>query len=534
MVAIELRFLSGRFHATPWGRHVNEGAAEWPPSPWRLLRALLAVWHRKCTDIPEKTVRSLVARLTALPEYHLPPACLGHTRHCMPRFREGASDLVFDTFVSLSPHTPVVILWRDVVLPPAEAAALRRLVIGLSYFGRAESWVEARCLDAWDGATNCGPDSAAVEQARTERVPVLSVIPPEHYAPWRDEQRAALLKARLADRRAKAAAKGRDVEKVKTTTADKRTVEASVPEDLFAALHAETTDLRKQGWSLPPGARTVHYLRSADALSARPPRSRALSPRRPTVARYALASTVLPPLTDALWIGERLRRALMSWSDASPVFAGKDAEGLPLEGHRHAFLLPADDDDDGRIDHIVVCCREGFGPRERHALAAVRTLWQSGGRPDLRLVLTGMGEPHELGGLDRSRDEAPVLAEASAWTSRTPFVLVRHPKRHRDGRPKLRPDGTWVDGPEDQLQRELARRGLPQPLTLEPLPATRVRGRDLRWLHFRRERQSGGGRRGTPGAFGFRIAFAEPVRGPLALGYGSHFGLGQFVPAGSP
>ncbi len=41
MIVLELRFPAGRFHATPWGRHVNEGAVEWPPSPWRLMRALI-------------------------------------------------------------------------------------------------------------------------------------------------------------------------------------------------------------------------------------------------------------------------------------------------------------------------------------------------------------------------------------------------------------------------------------------------------------------------------------------------------------
>ena len=46
MIAIKLRFLAGRFHATPWGRHVNEGVVEWPPSPWRLLRALAATFYR--------------------------------------------------------------------------------------------------------------------------------------------------------------------------------------------------------------------------------------------------------------------------------------------------------------------------------------------------------------------------------------------------------------------------------------------------------------------------------------------------------
>jgi CRISPR-associated protein Csb2 len=38
---LRLRFPGGRYHATPWGHHVNEGQVEWPPSPWRLLRALM-------------------------------------------------------------------------------------------------------------------------------------------------------------------------------------------------------------------------------------------------------------------------------------------------------------------------------------------------------------------------------------------------------------------------------------------------------------------------------------------------------------
>ncbi len=28
MLTIEMTFPTGRFHATPWGRHVNEGAPE--------------------------------------------------------------------------------------------------------------------------------------------------------------------------------------------------------------------------------------------------------------------------------------------------------------------------------------------------------------------------------------------------------------------------------------------------------------------------------------------------------------------------
>ena len=42
MPTVSIRFPGGHYHATPWGSSPNEGLVEWPPSPWRLLRALLA------------------------------------------------------------------------------------------------------------------------------------------------------------------------------------------------------------------------------------------------------------------------------------------------------------------------------------------------------------------------------------------------------------------------------------------------------------------------------------------------------------
>ena len=63
MLAVGLKFPAGRFHATPWGRHVNEGAPEWPPSPWRLLRALLAVWKIRSAQLSEQQVRPVFEAL---------------------------------------------------------------------------------------------------------------------------------------------------------------------------------------------------------------------------------------------------------------------------------------------------------------------------------------------------------------------------------------------------------------------------------------------------------------------------------------
>lgn len=37
---------------------------------------------------------------------------------------------------------------------------------------------------------------------------------------------------------------------------------------------------------------------------------------------------------------------------------------------------------------------------------------------------------------------------------------------------------------------------------------------------------------GTGVASFWRLTFPEPIQGPLALGFGCHFGLGLFTPAG--
>ncbi|MGO9010624.1 MAG: hypothetical protein ACLQPN_11020 [Bryobacteraceae bacterium] len=51
-VSISIRFLTGRAHLHPWQSHHSEGRVEWPPSQWRLLRAIVAVAGRGLTSLP--------------------------------------------------------------------------------------------------------------------------------------------------------------------------------------------------------------------------------------------------------------------------------------------------------------------------------------------------------------------------------------------------------------------------------------------------------------------------------------------------
>ncbi|MDD5189191.1 MAG: hypothetical protein PHF57_13380, partial [Methanoregula sp.] len=81
MLVIELEFLTGRFHMTPWGRHVNEAVTEWPPSPYRFIRALYDVWKRKRPDWSTERIEPLFEMLaSSAPEFYLPHATEFSTR----------------------------------------------------------------------------------------------------------------------------------------------------------------------------------------------------------------------------------------------------------------------------------------------------------------------------------------------------------------------------------------------------------------------------------------------------------------------
>lgn len=82
---------------------------------------------------------------------------------------------------------------------------------------------------------------------------------------------------------------------------------------------------------------------------------------------------------------------------------------------------------------------------------------------------------------------------------------------------------------ETRIRRKCRERGLPEVAKLEPLQSIRINGRARRPIHFHRFRSKHGlTQPDTRGSF-WRIEFAKPVQGPLALGFGCHFGLGLFA-----
>jgi len=513
--AVEVSFPGKRYHATPWGSHVNEGLLEWPPSPWRLLRALVACWHRKAqAEITVDTMTSLVDQLAgSLPEFGVPRGWRAHTRHYMPTHSNPNN--IYDTFLHLPDAASLHISWPNVQLSSEQQAALELLFDRLGYLGRAESWVCCRRIAPEQLNINVRPATGAADEALVRLL-----------APLTSRELLALLAK---------AAPGKAAGKTKKKASKRK---LSMPETVLETLHAETSDVHASKWDRPPGSRWVEYALPEEILMSpdrvRPTSAlRAVTPAQPwSVARYAVTGKVVPRLTEALRVAERVHQRLIGLTkgtDGVSQFSGQDEAGVPLVGNQHAYVFCESNlNPQGRITHVTVCSRTAFTAAAESALHSMTGVWGVGENP-IQLILLGLGSVPDFGGLRTQAGQSAALApSATTWESRTPFVSTRHPKATRAGVPKLDDRGLQIGSPEHDLRRLLAEVGLPEPTEIEPLPDTALGGHPTRWLEFRTQRTRGGGRRASDWGRGFRLVFPAPVSGPICLGYGAHFGLGLF------
>lgn len=509
-ITLALSFPSGKYHATPWGRHVNEGVAEWPPSPWRLLRALVATWKRKFPNDAAMDLHmpALMAQLIAPPVFKLPPATVAHTRHYMPwhkggKFGPDNRTLVFDTFVVLD-QAELGIRYPDATLTPAEEDVLAKLLAHMNYFGRAESWCAARVCHDWDslpgqeiGWLNSANDERSRNLQRENCEPVRVLCPdPQTWHEWHYDDKAHKPNPRWN-------------------------------------LLAETKDLHDERWSDPPGSRWITYFRPQSVFASKLAHGQVdesvwfaqwdIAPYQPVAVRYALDGPVLPRLQDTVYVAEIARRYVQgiygkrSQNASSTLFSGKQANGDQIGTHQHAFYLPLDEDGDGRLDHLLLVAPQGLCLSELQTLSA----WQHMSGPAGTSLNLGLMAVTAL-------ENNTILHPATRWRSITPFIATRHYKQRgtkRDVFPR-------EQLAEMNLREELSRRNLPTPISITAVNGLNLTnaGRTLPWREFRQQRVLGEGRRGSESGKGFEIEFAQPVAGPIALGYACHFGLGLFAP----
>lgn len=395
MTTLAIDLSCGRYHATAWGHSPNEGVVDWPPSPWRLCRALYAAWCWHAPAIPLERFQPVLDALSTPPTYALPPFAQAHTRHYVPD-HQGRRAKMLDPFVATGRDATVYVAWTAALSEDARSV-LDRLVSGIGWLGRRESVCTVRVLDG-DGLPELA-QHATVEPAAVDEGARLQLLVPE------------------------------------------------TPVDV-AALTVRPFHLRRQQRRLlPPHSRLVDYHdpgafhpsdEPASSGSVRP--RPAAAPRRPgaspTAVSMVLDGSVLPARFAAVGVGDLLRRAVMAGAgrrgDGSvpTVLAGKDDRGQPLTDHGHAHYLSVDSDEDGLIDRLVVWAPDALDDSALDALASVDALRLPHGLRHVndlhpcRVAMEAVGSVDEVAPI-------PLTGPARQWVSVTPFAPSHHRKKRQ-------------------------------------------------------------------------------------------------------
>lgn len=512
---IEQRFPSGRFHATRW----NQGAfgdayGEWPPSPWRLLRALAARWFQyarengesKESEVEQRDalLRPLLAALTSsLPSFYLPsltwrgaplkqyqPTSIDWTdkSKAAAGYKKPQTTLLEDHYRAVPPDDPLFWCWENLPdLEPQQEQLLDQLLERMLYFGRAESYSRLRRVAAFPEGVeiNC----RLVDRDAGGMTPVLA------HSPAHPLDLASLLAA----------------------TDDKELAGRSIPQStnwFYAKLP------RRPVITTP----VIHHTRQGGQMNH---------------LQFAVGGRVFPPLRQWIKVTNRFRgrvlrnlieeiapNAQSRYDWLTPVqreqlalMIGKDGQGHPLRGHRHTFFLLWPDEN-GLPTRLVAWRSTPFTEQEAEAMytATERPLAWDDGVPEwtVRLVPLPAETPLPSG----------LMGAARVWESATPFVPPA--ERHR-----FRKNGRERAGEslERLLHKMIQDEGKPIPDKVTILNGYE----DAEWvtLHQTRNRRMQKADTRTPWVrpgFRARLEFPQPISAPLILGDSCHFGLGLFLP----
>lgn len=458
----------GRYAATPWGKHVNEGAVEWPPSPWRIVRALTSSWHNHHRGLAESPVLDALGLLCGAPRYHLPPSGNGVTRHYMPASDHTSghaisTDLVLHAFRATAPDASLHVAW-PVQPTDGQLDILGQLASTVSYLGRAESRVVLAV------STTTPPTETGLEP-----VPAGTL----------------------------------------TSSGTIRLLVPDKPLDLDS-VHQRSADLRRLGRSDPPATTWVDY----PVIETIPVRRVDRPSPAITVMQFAIVGRGRPGIVEAALLADTAKRAITSRSKDRATLHGHGKNGAKREdGHRHAHYLVRNDRSGARADTLIVWAPEGIPTASVADLADLNRLFvpqhlrkRLGASVDLAL---------EIVGTEEQLDPA-LTSESRTWTTVTPFTTRRHRKRRQ----------SRDDFLQGAIRRDLRHRQLPSrpdEVDVETSDGPASGSPSQSASRFYRSRRLG--RDTQHDGTHVRLTFAEPFtpQGLLALGSLSHFGLGLFV-----
>ena len=511
-VVLGQTFPLGRFHANPWRMFPFEDPhGEWPPSPWRLLRAILARSHQleRERDVQFQSWRDSLVKAF----------CTSTFGWCLPPFSWQG--------LGLRQYQPATFEWD----PPSRTKRMKSRSVNIPgekryrpTLVRDNFWVIDR--------SGTDPSSGMV----------WWILDGEQWSEGNFNWLDASLERMTYFGRAEAITEIQRVEKLPkdvqvNCVLEKHPSSGSVPvlaptEDAtLEQVQAVTDDPSVANSTVPPGARWLHAKRPVrPRVKLR--RSNPRTKKSIRLIQFAIGARVSPPRESVVILTQRFRgrvireflggswpRANVEQREAVRLLAGKEADGTPLHDHRHphARFGILFDPETGKTARLLVWRDQPFTDDEQRAIlnAAEQELplsFAKAGAKDpwaVRLVPLDLQVPPPDGFGERTWRH---------WKTVTPYVPPRH-AYDRKGRIRA------GESPEEQLHLELARQGYDTSgLTIE------MDSRAVEWTRVHRPPRHRYGATNTE-RLGHHVSltFATLIRGPISLGHSSHFGLGLFV-----
>lgn len=252
--------------------------------------------------------------------------------------------------------------------------------------------------------------------------------------------------------------------------------------------------------------------------------------------------------TQGVLVAQAVRGALLKYAEPegplSEVLSGHGAQGAPAK-RSHLAILPlpfvGHARADGQIRGVALALPRDVSPEDECRLLRAVGRWEEAyleADPDAPLpaVEVQLGQAgvlylrRQLAGVRplRSLDERTWSQTSRRWISITPVALGRNPGNLNSTNPTVRLKAEAKACESIALACE--RVGLPRPQTICLRSDATVSG-GLPVKAFPAY-PPGSQRVGSPRRLKVHaeIVFAEPVRGPLVLGAGRHYGLGLFKP----
>jgi CRISPR-associated protein Csb2 len=466
MLTIKIELIANRYHANPWNRAHVEGMVEWPPSPWRILRAILAGGF--AAKVEEPDLKSLVGKLSeSFPSFYLPQGSYLQIRS--PRkdltgdtdFIKPGKDIV-DAYLNFDASDRIIwIFWDNLDLAENEKSLLARCLAYCRYLGRREA-------DAvWTIADEHPPMNARPDPTGITRVACS------------DGNIDNLLKSPYQSLA--------------------KELRSSVPGLIWQSYHVD--EHPQKGLTFTPPT----YYR----------------------AELIICTKGMPKAESTLVWSDRLHRSLVSKLPV-PNFTGCDAEHNPLKTHDHIFIQPTIEH--GVLNGFTLDSAQGFSDQELQILHGLckHPLWFGKSEPQVRVVSLGIEcgpasrvwtsvTPFFLTRYPLMRNGKPRLIAGTQYQKDGPEYQALTALCYL---PQMRLSPSECDFQEHQQGLAMLSNG-----QVIAIAKTQIWPKSGQWNTDRKH-----GRKTLAIGFRVRLVFPDVVNGPIGIGYSAHMGLGCLRP----